>query len=133
MTDGAELVGRRKHTRYEVPIGSFVTLGPNDTILGQIIDISMGGLAFRYIDSKKPTDGSHLDIFLTERDFCLGKIPIKTISDYEIDNTVVCKIVDGVHSSCKAMKRGSVQFGELTHHQEFQLEHFIQNYTIGEI
>ena len=133
MTDGANSAGRRKHKRYEVPIGSFVALGPNDTILGQIIDISMGGLAFRYIDSKMPTDASDLDIFLPERDFCLGKIPMKTISDYEIDNTVACKIVGGVHSSCKAMKRGSVQFGELRHHQESQLEHFIQNYTIGEV
>ena len=125
-------VERRKHKRYQVPAGSFVALGPHNTILGQIIDISMGGLAFRYMDSKKPTDGSHIDIFLIERDFCLGKVPIKSVSDYEIDNTVVCKIVDGVPPSCRAMKRSSVQFGDLTHNQVSRLEHFIQNHTTGE-
>ena len=131
MTDAAKLVEQRKHTRYEVPTGSFVAIGPNNTILGQIIDISMGGVAFRYVDSRKPTDGSHLDIFLTERDFCLGKVPIKTVSDYEITNTVACKIIDGIPRCCRIMKRSSVQFGELTRHQRSQLEWFIQNHNTG--
>ena len=133
MTNRAELVEQRRHKRYQVPTGSFVALGPNDTILGQILDISMGGLAFRYLDSKKPTDCSYLNIFLTERDFCLGNVPIKSVSDYEIDNTVVCKIADGVPLSYRAMKRSSVQFGELTYHQRYQIEGFIQNHTTGEL
>ena len=133
MTNRAELVEQRRHKRYQVPTGSFVALGPNDTILGQILDISMGGLAFRYLDSKKPTDCSYLNIFLTERHSCLGNVPIKSVSDYEIDNTVVCKIPDGVPLSYRAMKRSSVQFGELTYHQRYQIEGFIQNHTTGEL
>lgn len=133
MTNKAELVEQRRHKRYQVPTGLFVALGPNDTILGQILDISMGGLAFRYLDSKKPTDCSYLNIFLIEHDFCLGNVPITSVSDYEIDNTVVCKIVDGVPLSCRAMKRSSVQFGELTYHQRYQIEGFIQNHTTDEL
>jgi len=49
MTENKE---HRKYTRYHVPEGSFVTLGPSNAILGQILDISMGGLAFRYINSQ---------------------------------------------------------------------------------
>jgi hypothetical protein len=105
MTDADTLAEQRKHTRYEVPTGSFVAIGPQNTILGQIIDISMGGVAFRYVDSRK--------------------------YDYEIENTVSCKIVDGIPRCCRAMKRSSVQFGELTHHQKSQLESFIQNYNTG--
>ena len=131
MTDADTLAEQRKHTRYEVPTGSFVAIGPQNTILGQIIDISMGGVAFRYVDSRTPTEGSHLDMFLTERDFCLGKVPITTVSDYEIENTVSCKIIDGIPRCCRAMKRSSVQFGDLTHHQKSQLEGFIQNYNTG--
>ncbi|MES0362944.1 MAG: PilZ domain-containing protein [Desulfobacteria bacterium] len=132
MTDTAEVVEQRRYKRYEVPTDSFVALGPQNSILGQIIDVSMGGLAFRFMDSKKPTDKSYLDIFLTERDFCLGKVPVKAVSDYEIDNTVTCKLVEGVYR-CTAMRRSSVQFGELTHHQMSQLEHFIQNHTTSEL
>ncbi len=133
MINTAEVVEQRKHKRYQVPTGSFVALGPNDAILGQIMDMSMGGLAFRYLDSKKPTDGSYIDIFLIECDFCLGRVPIKSVSDYEIDNTVICKMVDGVLPSCRAMKRSGVQFEELTHYQRSQLEAFIQNHTAGEV
>jgi hypothetical protein len=132
MTDRAEIVEQRRYKRYEVPTGSFVALGPQNSILGQIMDISMGGLAFRYMDSKKPIDESYLDIFLTERDFCLGKVPVKAVSNYEIDNTVTCKLVEGVYRYT-AMRRSSVQFGELTHHQMSQLEHFIQNHTTSEL
>jgi hypothetical protein len=132
MTDRAEIVEQRRYKRYEVPTGSFVALGPQNSILGQIMDISMGGLAFRYMDSKKPIDESYLDIFLTERDFCLGKVPVKAVSDCEIDNTVACKLVEGVYR-CTAMRRSGVQFGELTHHQMSQLEHFIQNHTTSEL
>jgi len=133
MTDTAEIVEQRRYKRYEVPTGSFVALGPQNSILGQIIDISMGGLAFRYMDSKKPIDESYLDIFLTERHFCLGKVPVKAVSDYEINNTVTCKLVDGVPYRRTAMKRSSVQFGELTHHQMSQLEHFVQNNATCEL
>jgi hypothetical protein len=133
MTDRAEIVEQRRYGRYAVPTGSFVALDPQNSILGQIMDISMGGLAFRYMDSKQPMDESYLDIFLTERDFCLGKVPIKAVSDYEIDNTVTCKLVEGVPYRCTTMRRSSVQFGELTHHQMSQLEHFIQNHTTSEL
>jgi hypothetical protein len=133
MIDRAEIVEQRQYKRYEVPTGSFVALGPQNSILGQIIDISMGGLAFRYMDSKKPIGESYLDIFLTERNFCLGKVPIKAVSDYEIDNTVTCKLVEGVPYRCTAMRRSGVQFGELTHNQMSQFEHFIQNHTTSEL
>jgi c-di-GMP-binding flagellar brake protein YcgR len=95
------------------------------------MDISMGGIAFRYMDSKKPTDESRLDMFLTEGDMCLGQVPIKAVSDYEIPNTVLCKTVDEIPPSCRTMRRCGVQFGDLTQHQRSQLQHYIQNHTTG--
>ncbi len=43
---------RRKYTRYSIKNGSYATISPDSTKLGQIIDISMGGLAFKYIDAE---------------------------------------------------------------------------------
>jgi hypothetical protein len=132
MIPQKEMVDQRKHKRYVVPTGSFVVLGPHGPILGQIIDISMGGVAFRYMNSRKPKDESYLDIFLTEGDLSLGRVPFKTVSDFEIPNTILYKIVDPIPIGYKAMKRVSVQFGELTPDQKSQLEELTQKHSTGE-
>ena len=123
----------RRHERYQVPEGSFVTLGPSNSILGQILDISMGGLAFRYINSQPaaPTSQSYLDIHLTEGDMCMGRVPIKAVSDIETPDTVTCKADGPLPVSCKAMRRCGVQFGEMTHAQISQLASCIQTQAIG--
>ena len=124
---------QRKHERYEVPEDSFVTLGPSNSILGQILDISMGGLAFRYINSQPngPTDELYLDIYLTEGDLCMGRVPIKAVSDLETPDTVTCKADGPLPVSCRSMRRCGVEFGEMTHGQISQLASCIQNRTIG--
>jgi PAS domain-containing protein len=77
-------------------------------------------------EESEASNGSHkLDIFLTDGDFYLGKIPFETISDLEI--------VNKAPSSSITMRRSSVQFRKLTHYQISQLESFIQNYTVGEV
>jgi hypothetical protein len=121
---------QRKHKRFPVPTGSFVSLGSNGSILGQILDVSMGGLSFRYIgdDSK---NGSHLDIFSTEHGFHLGKVPFKPVADFEIDNRLLCKIGGKAHPHCRTMRRGSVRFHKLSRKQKSQLKNFLQNYAVG--
>jgi hypothetical protein len=121
--DRKQVEEQREHKRFQVPKSAFVGLGPYDTKVGQIIDMSMGGLAFRYVGSEEPSDGE-LDIFLSERDYYVGKIRFKTVSDFEMATQA---------PSCPVtMRRTGVQFRKLTHHQTSQLEYFIQNYTLGE-
>jgi hypothetical protein len=131
MTSDNEPVERRKHKRFQVPTGSIVSFGPHSTVLGKIIDMSMGGLAFRYI-AEGSANGLHLDIFLKEHNFYMGKVQFKIIGDFEIDNKVLYKISDGVVPRRRTIRRGSVQFGDLTRQQEAELGHFLQNYTLGE-
>jgi hypothetical protein len=130
MTEKKE---HRQHSRYQVPEGSFVTLGPSNSILGQILDISMGGLSFRYINSQpdKPAHELHVDIYLSEGDMCLGRVPIKAVSDLETPDTVTCKADGPLPVSCRAMRRCGVQFGEMTQGQISQLASCIQTQTIG--
>ncbi len=133
MIPNREIVDHREHQRYRVPTNSYISLGSDDPIMGQIIDISVGGIAFRYMGSAELPDESHLDIFLTEGDLCLSKVPFRTVSDYEIPNTVLCKTVDPIPISCRTMRRSGLQFGELTPDQQAQLEQCLQNHTIGEV
>ncbi|MBW1770200.1 MAG: hypothetical protein JRJ17_03390 [Deltaproteobacteria bacterium] len=114
MIPKKEMVEQRQHKRFQVPKGTFVGLGPHDTKVGQII---------RYVGSEEPSNGE-LDIFLNERDFYLGRVPFRTVSDFEITSRR--------DSSSTAMRRSGVQFRKMKPNQISQLEYFIQNHTLGE-
>jgi hypothetical protein len=123
MTHTKERAERREHKRFKVENGAFVGLGPRYDKVGRIIDISMGGLAFRYFGSRE-ANGSCLAVFFTETNFHLDEVQIKTISDFEI--------ADKLPSSSITASRCSVQFMSLTEKQRFQIEFFIKNYATGE-
>jgi len=124
MTSKNEPVERRKHRRFQIRQGTYVALVPPYGKVGPVIDISMGGLSFRYVDGKETTNGSYINILLTEANFYLENVPVKTILD--------CEIPDKSASSAIAMRRGGLQFGGLTHNQASQLKFFIENYSISE-
>lgn len=126
MKNNKDFAERREYKRFEVQEGAFASLRGPISKLGQITDISRGGLAFRYIDTGiRPDKSFHLDISLTDNGFHLKEVSCKNISDSEIAKEF--------HFSSITMRRLGVQFAELTHNQTSQLEHFIQTHTIGEI
>jgi hypothetical protein len=114
----------RKRKRFQVPGGVFVGFGPHANKVGQVVDVSMGGLAYRYVGSEDSSGGSHLDIFVTDDDFYMGAVPFKTICDFQV--------VDRVPASPLTMRRCGVQFRKLSPKQNAQLEYFIQQHTLGE-
>ena len=119
------IVERRKYKRFRVQDGAFVMFGPDSAKVGQIIDMSMGGLAFRYISSKEQSNRLfELDIFLTDRSFYLEKVPVKTISNLKIANESP--------SVSTTTRRHGVQFENLTDNQISELRYFLWNHTIGE-
>ncbi len=123
VTKRKEIVERRKHKRFQVQDGTFAVLTPHFDNWGQIIDISRGGLAFRYTGNELPPDvSSNLGISLANIGFYLGRVPFKAISDFEIANEVAY--------SFTTTRRCGVEFGELTLNQISQLEYFIGNHTI---
>ena len=124
MTSSNEPVERRRHRRFQVQHGTYVAIGPPYGKLGHMVDISMGGLAFRYVDGKNATEASYANIFLTEANFYLEKVPIKTILDFEE--------AERAHSGPMTMRRCGLQFRDLTADQASQLEFFIHNYSQGE-
>ena len=125
MTATHRRIERRKHRRFRVPVGVFVSFRPDNSRLGEIIDISLSGLSFRYLASGGPANGSRrLNIFLTEHGFCLDDLAFETVSDvgtYEIPFTPV------------TMRRSGVQFEALTEDQTSGLEYFIQHFALSKI
>jgi hypothetical protein len=116
---------RRQQKRFKVQEGAFAALVDQESRLGQIKDISVHGLSFRYIDSsEKLESASELKIILGNRGLYLDKVPFKKICDFEIESEFSFSTVK--------MRQIGLQFGELTPGQRSRLDRFIKNHTIGE-
>lgn len=124
MKGKQKLFDRRKHERFRVQKDAFAMITPLSHKKGEIIDISRGGLAFRYVpDENQPRlsveIGLFLHIFLEDISFCLLRLPIKTVSDSAIDNG----------DSAGFGRRRSVEFHTLSQRQATELEFFIKNHV----
>ena len=123
---GQELVEGRQHRRFTVHNGGFAALCNEFTALGQIIDISRDGLSFRYVASKARTyESAELRILMTDGSFCFEKVPFKTVWDSAMPREFSFGSI--------SLRHCGVQFGDLTHRQKADLEHFIQSYTLSDV
>ncbi len=123
MPNRKETVNQRRYARFRVPKNAFAALGPDYIKVGQIINISMGGLAFRYVDGKGPSNASELDIFLAGRTFYLYELPFESVWD---------SVTNEVPFSSINMKVCGLQFGDLTDEQKSDLRYFMQNHTTAD-
>jgi len=119
-------VERRHYERYRVEDGSLAMLWPASSKIGQIIDISMGGLSFRYFVRSKLKESfaeleSEVEIICNKHQFNSDSLPIRTISDCEMDN----HFVDFLQ---RQQRRRSVEFGELDDAQKTQIQKFIEKH-----
>ena len=122
MADMNQVVEQRKHQRYRVKDRSFAVLGPDAVRLCHLIDISKGGLSYRYFADSNELSGesSELDILCGE-EFYLEKVPTLVVSDVMLDAESPFGSLD--------MRRRGIQFGELTAKQIEQVDYFIEQNT----
>jgi len=109
---------RRQHRRYPVEKCRVRTLAG----VGEVINISMGGVCFRYVDDRRMvTRPGGLGLFLEENDGeRLDNLSYKVIWDHAVSNGL------SVHRTC------GIEFQELTPQQVEQLEQFIWLVTRSE-
>ncbi|MBW1960261.1 MAG: PilZ domain-containing protein [Deltaproteobacteria bacterium] len=116
---------RRKEKRLAVQEGALAVLHNQKYKIGPIIDISHGGLSFRYVDGEKqPIHSFALSIFFTGEAFRIRKLPFKTIYDIQENPKKGPSYV--------LIRRIGGQFGKLTTDQRSVLGYFIENYKITE-
>jgi PAS domain S-box-containing protein len=115
---------QRKYKRF-IPSGRAFVIPKSDAPKQhQMIDISMGGLAFWCNEIQEQLDAfDELSISMADGNFNLNNIPCKTISDLTI--------ADDSPSGSVSMKRCGVQFWDLNPNQTDQLEYLIKNHTIA--
>lgn len=123
MVGRKRTIERRKNKRYKAVEGAYAAISPNSNKIGQIIDISMGGLCFKYINtenkSEEPVNRNEASIFLSSMGYYVGDLPFQTIADYEVTDRPS-------FSSMKVRKR-HVKFTDLTFKQLFDLDNYLKN------
>ena len=98
----------------------------DSTDVGEIVDISMGGLSFTCPDDPQESSGFFdISILFGEDEFSTDKIQCKKIMCHGTSG-------DSVFTGRGNTKRYSVEFGDLNPEQRLQLEHIIQSYSLSE-
>ena len=131
MNNRKEFIERRKHERFKVKNGAIVIIRLSN-VFGtthkycQIINISQGGLAFRYIiKTSESIDPVKLDLLFIQDSICynyLKYLSIQTIWFSNLDNkTSVSKL--------KIRQQGAL-FGKMVPKQIAQLDRFLEKCTI---
>jgi len=116
---------RRKFTRFRAQDDAYAALRGNYTKVGKIYDISLDGLAFRYLAEKVFSETfTHVDIFMSNNGFHLSGVPC----------TVVCDEKECVYISPNIIPyRCGLKFEGLNEEQQNKLEFFLNNYTTGKV
>jgi PilZ domain-containing protein len=111
---------RRKFTRFLTQNDAFAALRGNLTKVGKICDISLKGLAFRYLAEKISNETfTHVDIFLSTNGFHLPEIPCTVVYDEK----------ESISQSHVVLAyRCGLKFEPLKEEQQNKLEYFLNNF-----
>ncbi|MFH1981451.1 MAG: hypothetical protein ABIL58_06390 [Pseudomonadota bacterium] len=124
-------IQRRKWKRFKIKGGAIVLLHKQRVIdigspklieLGPIIDISLGGLAVQYVENKKRAiTATELSISVPSEGIALSGLEFLMISD-----KAIAQLPDG-----KLIRNRCVEFANLAPQKRFQLESFINHYSMN--
>jgi Tfp pilus assembly protein PilZ len=113
--DKKVLSEQRRHKRFQLKVSAFALLNSPFSEMGEIMDISMGGLSFRYTSDRALPKGSlALDILCVDDGFQVAKVPVSTVAESVVSGEV---------------RRRGVQFDRLTNMQLSQVRYFIRTYA----
>ncbi len=115
---------RRKYRRFKVPSDAFAIIKRPRFKVGQIVDISMGGIAICYLD--KPLEGGLLrsfDMLLADSGFYLPKIKAALVWD------APCRLLAPDDPS--TIRQCGIKFENLTSMQQAKLTYFIPQHADG--
>ncbi len=113
---------KRLSRRYTPEKGTYVIFSPGFVKKGPVINISRTGLScIYYVNDVVPTKTIDTYANISFKDFFLGNIRFKIISDYAIRKEPVLKFT-------RARKR-TIQFESLSYSQFVQLDYFINHHA----
>jgi hypothetical protein len=116
---------RRKFTRFRTQDDAFAALRGDYSKVGKIYDISLNGLAFRYLAEEiSEEEFTHLDIFLSNTGFHLSGVPCTVIYHVKEPTSISLSI---------SPYRCGLSFKPLNEEVQNKLNFFLNNYTISNV
>lgn len=114
---------KRKFVRFRTQDTAYAVLWGDANKIGKICDISVNGLAFRYM-AEEMSNKTHnlLDIFLHNDEFHLYNIPCKVVYDIKDPNS---------NSYSVSRYRCGLKFERVKDKHKKKLEILLNNYTTG--
>ena len=111
---------RRREKRYRVKDGTYAVLGAPANKLGQIVDISMSGMAFTYLADSDPIGTAEELNILANQGICVEKIPYTTVTDVVVPNETPFSTI--------IMRRHCIKFADLTTETKTKIQKLIDEY-----
>jgi len=109
----------RKHPRFKVDQQVFTVVKGDNETLGEVLDVSEGGLALKYVAGiGSPVSEGLLDMFATGGKVYLKDVPVRAASDFELPNEVDFSTI--------RLRRMGVAFKNLTDPQQQAIRDFIR-------
>ena len=111
-----ETIERRKEKRVRCEEGCLAMMWPASSKTGHVLDISAGGLAFRYMARSKAEEfpselESEIEIICSQDDFSSGLLPVENVSDIKMERSF-SDLIPG------QLRRHSVKFKLLSEEHE---------------
>ena len=98
----------------------------NPPKMGEIIELSQGGLTFSYIENETELSAfNEMDILFVDENFHLSRLPFIAVDDKNLDTDAPF--------SALSMRQLSVKFIDLTRKQKLLLDHALANFTTNEV
>ena len=108
---------RRKFPRYVVEEETALFTEPKIVLSDSLVDVSQGGLAFNYEDKKPFNIGVLVRMDIIRDDVTILNIPVKIISDIEIQNPA------------ELSRRCGVEFGQLSREQQEKIAFLLKKFA----
>jgi hypothetical protein len=114
---------RRKNIRFLIQDDVIAVLQNGSMKIGQVKDISIGGLSFDHIyDEDLRQEPFKRDIVLLGNEFCLSKVPCRVVYDIPVPTAAEYQsLIIGLNT-----RRCGIQFEALSEDQTAQLDLFLK-------
>jgi hypothetical protein len=116
---------RRRHPRFDMKDVAFAILkADREEELGQIVNISRGGLAFQYfIGNREFQKADRLDVLLADSGIHVEDIKYRVVEDYELVNELPFSSI--------TKREQRILFSDLSETQRHDIDSFIRRHTFN--
>ena len=115
MNDSYKTDDKRQHRRYAFENIAYAIVNSEHTLVGHLLDISKGGIAFSYVGSNLIEEmNTTIDIFLYDMDLHIQNIPVSLISNFPLTQASSMSRV--------TMMRCGTSFSDLSRDQKNHIE-----------